>query len=76
MIYHPFFDRYLDPHKRRFTAVIINSDNGTVIDEQTLSNNRKGILMLAHWLMEESCHEVVIEISNNFWYTLYHEIEN
>ena len=64
----------VDPHKRRFTAVIINSDNGTVIDEQTLSNNRNGTLKLAHWLTEENCREVVIEISNNFWYTLYHEL--
>ena len=84
LAHHPFSDvtmnelKYLnlricgiDPHKKRFTSVILNFVNESIISVRTFSNDRYGYNELAEWLSENMCSEVVIETSNNFWYAIY-----
>jgi len=61
----------IDPHKKRFTSVILNFVNESIISVRTFSNDRYGYNELAEWLSENMCSEVVIETSNNFWYAIY-----
>jgi len=61
----------IDPHKKRFTSVILNFVNESIISVRTFSNDRYGYNELVEWLSENMCNEVVIETSNNFWYAIY-----
>ena len=42
---------------------------------KSFDNDRYGYESLTAWLLENDCSEVVIEISNNFWYVIYYELK-
>ncbi len=65
----------IDPHKKRFTSVILNFRNERIVDTRTFDNDRYGYSEFVEWLSEKKCSEVVIEISNNFWYAIYYELK-